>query len=535
MSTLQAGTAVREGLSAVVDVIGPALEGLLGTPPVEIEFWTARPSDARDGPGRLRVNSLGRAAPDRLVAERAGPRQGVRRRATSTCSVRSAEAFRALQNGEEDATTRRRWPPWYRHHLSGTRRLRRPRCVRRPPPPPRSSSPAAAGTRCAATSRAISHHYDVGNEFYELVLGPAMTYSCARFVDPHIDLATAQAAKHELICRKLGLARAPGRAPARRRLRLGLDGDARRAHHTLDVVGITISEEQAPRPRAGRRRRARRPGRDPAAGLPGGRRRAVRRHLLGRHVRARRVRADATRTSRGSTASSPTGPAAQPRHLDGRRSRLGGRSFVDRYVFPDGELIDVGEVVLAMERAGFEVRDVEKLREHYALTLRGWVANLEANWDAAVALVGERPSPGVAALHGRVGHRLRRRGPPTPPGARRAQRAGRHQFDADRRCRGSGLTTDTSRGPKKYEHMRCENERRMSEPTVERIEVAAHDRGRPAAIFAVLRDPQGHVAIDSGRDAAGLHGRAGAGGRRHASSSTWTARRSTTSRSASTT
>ena len=70
-------------------------------------------------------------------------------------------------------------------------------------------------------------------------------------------------------------------------------------------------------------------------------------------------------------------------------STLGSRSFVGRYVFPDGELIDVGEVVLAMERAGFEVRDVESLREHYARTLRCWVSNLESNWDEAVKLVGE--------------------------------------------------------------------------------------------------------------------------------------------------
>jgi len=69
-------------------------------------------------------------------------------------------------------------------------------------------------------------------------------------------------------------------------------------------------------------------------------------------------------------------------------SRLGPRSFIGRYVFPDGELIDVGEVVLAMEAAGFEVRDVESLREHYATTLRHWVRNLEASWDEAVALVG---------------------------------------------------------------------------------------------------------------------------------------------------
>ena len=67
-------------------------------------------------------------------------------------------------------------------------------------------------------------------------------------------------------------------------------------------------------------------------------------------------------------------------------SRLGRHSFVGRYVFPDGELIDVGETVLAMERAGFEVRDIESLREHYARTLRAWVRNLEENWDDAVAV-----------------------------------------------------------------------------------------------------------------------------------------------------
>jgi cyclopropane-fatty-acyl-phospholipid synthase len=69
-------------------------------------------------------------------------------------------------------------------------------------------------------------------------------------------------------------------------------------------------------------------------------------------------------------------------------AKLSRRSFMARYVFPDGELIDVGEVVLAMERARFEVRDVESLREHYARTLRAWLADLQNEWDRAVALVG---------------------------------------------------------------------------------------------------------------------------------------------------
>jgi len=70
-------------------------------------------------------------------------------------------------------------------------------------------------------------------------------------------------------------------------------------------------------------------------------------------------------------------------------SKLGRRSFTYRYVFPDGELIDVGDVTLAMEGAGFEVRDVESLREHYAVTLRHWVDNLQRGWADAVALAGE--------------------------------------------------------------------------------------------------------------------------------------------------
>lgn len=61
-----------------------------------------------------------------------------------------------------------------------------------------------------------------------------------------------------------------------------------------------------------------------------------------------------------------------------------------RYVFPDGELLDVADTVAAMQRTGLEVRDVESLREHYALTLRQWVTNLEQRWDDAVALVGQQ-------------------------------------------------------------------------------------------------------------------------------------------------
>jgi cyclopropane-fatty-acyl-phospholipid synthase len=83
---------------------------------------------------------------------------------------------------------------------------------------------------------------------------------------------------------------------------------------------------------------------------------------------------------------------SRPADTDGStadgRARFSRRGFIDRYVFPDGELHEVGAVVSAIQRAGFEARHMESIREHYALTLRKWVANLEASWDECVADVG---------------------------------------------------------------------------------------------------------------------------------------------------
>ena len=111
-------------------------------------------------------------------------------------------------------------------------------------------------------------------------------------------------------------------------------------------------------------------------------------------------------------------------------SRMHGRTFINRYVFPDGELVDLANVVGAMERAGFEVRDVESLREHYSETLHAWVTNLESSWDEAVTLVGEPRARSSAPLYGRVGERLRRRRYLGAPGPRGRRRPGRYQRDA---------------------------------------------------------------------------------------------------------
>jgi cyclopropane-fatty-acyl-phospholipid synthase len=258
------------------------------------------------------------------------------------------------------------------------------------PPPPEEARLSGWRHSVRRDSRAITHHYDVGNEFYRIVLGDSMTYSCARFTEPSTTLSEAQAAKHELVCRKLGLHERPGA----RLLDVGCGWGSMAihaaTHHDARVVGITISPSQAELAR----RRIEEAGvsdrveirlqdyRD----LGGEQFDAISSIGMSEHVGHDKIdRYFATLHS----VLAPQGRLLNHAISSVGGSKLGRTSFIGRYVFPDGELIDVGGVVLAMERAGFEVRDVESLREHYARTLRCWVAALEAEWDRAVDLVGE--------------------------------------------------------------------------------------------------------------------------------------------------
>jgi cyclopropane-fatty-acyl-phospholipid synthase len=264
---------------------------------------------------------------------------------------------------------------------------RRTGAIGRPlPPPPEEARLRGWRHSLRRDQQAISHHYDVGNDFYRLVLGPSMTYSCARFVTDDTTLDDAQAAKHDLVARKLGLDQREGM----RLLDVGCGWGSMAIHaatkYRASVVGITISREQVEAARkrvseAGvgdlveiRMQDYRRLGDEKFD--------AISSIGMAEHVGAKRLDEYFTILRKALV---PTG-----RLLNHAISKVGGsrlvrKSFVGRYVFPDGELIDVGNSVLAMERAGFEVRDVESLREHYARTLRAWVANLENNWDAAVA------------------------------------------------------------------------------------------------------------------------------------------------------
>ena len=239
-------------------------------------------------------------------------------------------------------------------------------------------------------AEAIGHHYDVGNDFYKLVLGPIMTYSCARFTEPESTLEEAQTAKHELICRKLGLHEHPGM----KLLDVGCGWGSMiihaAVHHGARAVGITISRAQAELAR----QRVAEAGVDDLVeirlqdyrDLAGEQFDVISSVGMAEHVGHDKI--DQYFTTLRSVLG-PRGRLLNHAISSVGGSKLGRNSFVGRYVFPDGELIDVGRVVLSMEAAGFEVRDVESLREHYARTLRAWVANLESRWDEAVAMVGQ--------------------------------------------------------------------------------------------------------------------------------------------------
>jgi cyclopropane-fatty-acyl-phospholipid synthase len=260
----------------------------------------------------------------------------------------------------------------------------------RPLPPPDEEARLRGRLHSMGRDReAIAHHYDLPGEFYELFLGPSMTYSCARFTDPDRSLEEAQEAKHELVCRKLGL------GPGMRLLDVGCGWGGMLLHaatrHGVEAVGVTISRQQYDHAAA----------RVAAAGLGG--RVEVRlqdyRALAGErfdaissigmaeHVGRRRLPAYL-----GTLADllPPHGRLLNHAISTPDGVSYGRRTFISRYVFPDGELPDVAEVVTGMQAHGLDVRDVEGLREHYALTLRRWSANLDSAWDEACRLVGVR-------------------------------------------------------------------------------------------------------------------------------------------------
>jgi cyclopropane-fatty-acyl-phospholipid synthase len=239
--------------------------------------------------------------------------------------------------------------------------------------------------------RAIAFHYDLPHSFYESFLDPRLVYSCAYFAPDDDDLERAQRRKLDLVCRKLRL------KPGQRLLDIGCGWGSLLLYaaecYGVDATGVTLSRTQA---EAGERMIAER-------GLGDRVRILLRdyRHVEGRfdavasigmaeHVGPDNLVSYGTVTRRLLAPgglflchSIVTGDAAHVRHGDEK-------TFVSAYVFPDGGLVPDWRLVRSLREAGFELIDVEQLRPHYALTLRHWITNLEANHERAVEVAGEQ-------------------------------------------------------------------------------------------------------------------------------------------------
>jgi cyclopropane-fatty-acyl-phospholipid synthase len=256
--------------------------------------------------------------------------------------------------------------------------------------PPRAGGElrAARGRRRDAR-RDIGFHYDVSNDFYRLWLDREMVYSCAYFEDPAHDLDRAQRAKLEHLCRKLRL------APGQRLLDIGCGWGAlichAARHHGVRAHGVTLSRNQYEHVQA----------RIAQEGLAG----CVTVELKD-YAELDGAGAYDRIVSVGMF--EHVGLERLPHYFDTARrllapgglflnhgitqdgegwGRTAGTAFINRYVFPGGELDSVGNVQRVMERCRFEILDVEALRPHYALTLRAWVDRLQAAQDAALRLV----------------------------------------------------------------------------------------------------------------------------------------------------
>jgi cyclopropane-fatty-acyl-phospholipid synthase len=268
-------------------------------------------------------------------------------------------------------------------------------------PGPRRARPPGRLHSLRRDATAVRYHYDASNEFYQLWLDRRMVYSCGYFETGDESLDDAQEAKLDLICRKLRL------RPGQHFLDIGCGWGALVLHaaqrYGVHATGITLSEAQAALARE----------RITAAGLGDRCRVEVRdyRQLPGtatfdriasvgmvEHVGLPRMRQYFDNAYRllepgglflnhGIVRGEP--PRSWLEIAIDRRIRPW-KSFIAAYVFPDGEVVTPSEMLGPAEAAGFELRDAESLREHYARTLRHWVARLEARRDEAVAMVGER-------------------------------------------------------------------------------------------------------------------------------------------------
>jgi cyclopropane-fatty-acyl-phospholipid synthase len=260
--------------------------------------------------------------------------------------------------------------------------------IRRPPRVPAAElRPRGRRHSRERDARAVRHHYDVSNEFFQLFLGEAMTYSCAIFSRGATTLEEAQEAKLELVCSKLGL------QPGERVLDVGCGWGSFAIHaatmHGARVLGITLSEPQA---ELARRRVAAWDLSDQVEIRVADYREldaepfdAIASIGMVEHVGDNQIDVYAERLAR---LLRPGGRLlnhgiARLRHSDPEAG-----AFSERYVFPDAAPLHLSRIVFALERAGFITDHVEGFAPDYATTLRHWAERLDANLERAVRLAG---------------------------------------------------------------------------------------------------------------------------------------------------
>ncbi len=265
-----------------------------------------------------------------------------------------------------------------------------PLAIKRAPRPAEEARMSGRRHSQARDAQAIAHHYNVSNRFYELVLGPSMAYTCAVYPTAESTLEEAQWAKHDLVARKLGL------TSGMRLLDVGCGwgGMVRHAakEYGVKALGVTLSQAQAEYAQ----KRIADEGLSDLAEV--------------RFLDYRKVDESGFDAVSAIGLAEHIGRAQMPAYFASIHEKVkpGGRflnhcitrprstdpaidkgGFIDRYVFPDGELSAAGPLATHMQDAGFEVRHLENLREHYGMTCAAWGLNLEANWAEAAAEVGE--------------------------------------------------------------------------------------------------------------------------------------------------
>ena len=258
-----------------------------------------------------------------------------------------------------------------------------------PPPPPASQASMRGRIHTRLRDRrAISHHYDLSNEFYSLILDPSMAYSCGYHAAPTVSLADAQQAKLTLICHKLGL------DTEQTLLDVGCGWGSLSLHAAehfgARVVGVTISAEQKRFIDA--RIAQRELGDRVEIRLQDYRDVPERDHFdavasieMGEHVGASNYPTYAAALHR----TVRPGGRVVVQQMSRKGRHPGGGPFIESFIAPDMYMRPVGETVGLLEAAGLEARDVHALREHYVLTVGGWIERFEANRERLTELVGE--------------------------------------------------------------------------------------------------------------------------------------------------